>query len=136
MLHDLVNSLAIENTIIPQSFTNSDTATGADVDITGFRRVAFVVELGSLSAAGISITFEGKDADDAYTELDDDDLISDDAMSDITEIAADADETVHTFGLKTGGYKAVRAKVDADTDSGAGDLSVAVAKMSKYDEPV
>ncbi len=136
MMHDLAHGLEIENTIIPQSFTDTDTETGSDVDITGFRRVAFVVELGSLSAAGITITFEGKDADDNYTELDDDDLVSDDELSDLEEIAAGDDETVHIFGLKAGGYKAVRAKVDADTESGAGDLAVAVAKMSKYNEPV
>lgn len=136
MIKDLANRLEVENTIIPQSFTDTDTATGATVDIVGFRRVAFAVELGSLSAAGITITLQGQDADGDWEDIAETDLISDSALSDIETIAASDDETIHKFGLKTANYQALRANVDADTDSGAGDLAVSVLKYKKYDEPV
>lgn len=136
MIKDLANSIVVENTIIPQAFTDTDTATGATVDIVGFREVVFAVELGALSAAGVSITLQGQDQEDSWEAIDSGDLISDSALTDIETIAADADQTVHKFGLATAKYKAVRANVDADTDSGAGDLAVSVIKSNKYDEPV
>jgi len=136
MIKDLVHRLEVEHTIEPRAFTDSQTADGETVGITGFRRVMFIVSLGAISAAGITITFEGQNIDDSWDVLDDDDLVSDDDVADLNEIAADDDETEHTFGLKVGKYKAVRAKVDADTESGAGDLAVLVAKAKKYDEPV
>ncbi len=136
MIKDLANRIEVENTILPQAFTDTDTATGSTIDIVGFRRVAFAVELGALSAAGITITLQGQDTEGSWEDIAEADLVSDSALSDIETIAADADQTVHKFGLKTADYQALRANVDADTDSGAGDLAVSVLKYKKHDEPV
>lgn len=136
MIKDLANRLEIENSIIPQSFTNSDTQDGSIIDIVGFRRVAIAVELGSLSADGITITLRGQLADDSWEDISNDDLISDSDLTDLDTIAFADDEVIHKFGLATADYQAVRVNVDADTDSGAGDLSAVVLKYKKYDEPV
>jgi len=134
VIKDLYNRLAVENTIIPQEFTDSDEVTGETVDIVGFRRIAIAVQLGSLTDDGITVTLEGQDEEDNWEEIDNDDLIGD--IEDLEEIGDSDDETIHKFGLKTGKYQAVRAVVDAATNDGAGDLSVTVLKAKKYDEPV
>ena len=134
MIKDLYNRLEVENTIIPQEFTDTDDVTGETVDIVGFRRIAIAVQLGSLTADGITVTLQGQDEDDNWQDIDNDDLIGD--IGNLEEIEAANDEAIHKFGLKTGKYQAVRAVVDADTESGAGDVAVTVLKAKKYDEPV
>jgi len=138
MIKDLVHRLAIEHTVKPQAFADSQGSAleGASIDIVGFRRIAFAVSLGDISAAGITVTFEGQKEDDNWEAISNDDLISDDNLTDLAEIAEDDDDTIHTFGLAVAEYKAVRAKVDSGTNDGAGDLAVLVMKQKKYDEPV
>ena len=136
MIHDLASDIKIANTILPQAFTDTDTATGSTIDITGFRSVVLAVELGALSADGITVTLQGQDTSGSWEDIAEADLVSDSALSDIETIAASDDETVHKFGLATADYQAVRAKVDADTDSGAGDVAVSVIAGNSYNEPV
>lgn len=136
MIHDLAQDIKIANTILPQAFTNSDTATGSTVNITGFRSAVFAVELGALSASGISITLQGQDEDGDWEDIDNGDLISDSDITDLDEIAAADDEVIHKFGLATANYQALRANVDADTASGAGELAVSIVAGNYFDEPV
>lgn len=69
MIHDLASDIKIANTILPQAFTDTDTATGSTIDITGFRSVVLAVELGALSADGITVTLQGQDTSGSWEDI-------------------------------------------------------------------
>lgn len=135
MIRDLVNGLKVEQTVYPQGLlADGADITGESVNIVGFRRVAFAVLVGDYTSGEAAVTLQGQDEDGDWEAIDSGDIIED--ISVLADIDNDQEESVLTFGLKTGKYQALRAIVDSGTGDGILDIAIAVLKSSKYNEPV
>ena len=127
MMHDIVSSIGIENTIDPQTATGD--VTGNAVDIRGFRAIAIAVLTGTITDGTHSFTV--KESDDGSTWSDVDATELEGALEDVTS-SNDGNQKIGYHGTKR--YIRVNATVTGATSGGS--YAVAVIKGHATEEPV
>jgi len=127
MMKDIAERIAVENTIDPQTVTAD--VTGNQVDVTGFRSIAIVAVVGSVTDGTHTLTVQESDDGSNWSDIPADEL--DGSFDDITS----SNTGNQKVNLKTS-KKYIRINVTASGTTSGGDYGVVVVKGNAHEEPV
>lgn len=127
MMYDLAEKIGIENTIDPQTVTGD--ITGNQIDVTGFRSIAIVAIVGSVTDGTHVLTVQESDNGSDWSDIPAEEI--DGNLDDITSSNA-GNQKVNLMTSK----KYIRVNVAASGVTSGGDYAVAVVKGNSRKEPV